>query len=79
MHALFFSTFWAPVVNLASEPRWGRNLETAGEDPYLSGAYAVAFVRAFQVPTTAYKPALEHAGFACCTACCTAKETRILI
>jgi hypothetical protein len=31
-----YSTFWTPVVNLASEPRWGRNLETAGEDPYAS-------------------------------------------
>ena len=32
-----FSSFWAPVVNLAREPRWGRNLETPGEDPYLTG------------------------------------------
>jgi hypothetical protein len=22
-----FSTFWAPVINLAREPRWGRNIE----------------------------------------------------
>ena len=35
-----YSTFWAPVINLASEPRWGRNLETAGEDPYLNGEYS---------------------------------------
>jgi hypothetical protein len=26
-----YSTFWAPVINLAREPRWGRNLETPGE------------------------------------------------
>ena len=26
-----FSTFWAPVINLAREPRWGRNIETPGE------------------------------------------------
>ena len=43
-----YSTFWAPVVNLASEPRWGRNLETAGEDPFVSGQYAVEFVRGMQ-------------------------------
>jgi beta-glucosidase-like glycosyl hydrolase len=43
-----YSTFWAPVINLAREPRWGRNLESAGEDPYLSGEYAVAFVTAFE-------------------------------
>lgn len=43
-----YSTFWAPVINLAREPRWGRNVETPGEDPYLSGEYAVAFVRGMQ-------------------------------
>jgi beta-glucosidase-like glycosyl hydrolase len=25
-----WSTFWTPVINLAREPRWGRNLETPG-------------------------------------------------
>ena len=43
-----YSTYWAPVVNLAREPRWGRNLECAGEDPLLSGEYATAFVRGFE-------------------------------
>merc|ERR1719199_723092 len=43
-----YSTFWAPVVNLAREPRWGRNIETPGEDPYLSGEYATAFVQGMQ-------------------------------
>ena len=43
-----YSTYWAPVVNLAREPRWGRNLECAGEDPYLSGEYAAAFVGGFE-------------------------------
>lgn len=43
-----YSTFWAPVINLAREPRWGRNLESAGEDPYLSSEYAVSFVRGFE-------------------------------
>lgn len=43
-----FSTFWAPVINLAREPRWGRNIETPGEDPYLSGEYATAFVQGMQ-------------------------------
>jgi pre-mRNA-splicing factor SYF2/beta-D-xylosidase 4 len=43
-----FSTFWAPVINLAREPRWGRNIETPGEDPYLSGEYATSFVKGMQ-------------------------------
>ena len=38
------SSFWAPVINLAREPRWGRNIEVPGEDPYLVGEYALAFV-----------------------------------
>ena len=43
-----YSTFWAPVINLAREPRWGRNLESAGEDPYLAGEYSVSFVTGLQ-------------------------------
>lgn len=43
-----YSTYWAPVVNLAREPRWGRNLESAGECPYVSGEYATAFVDGFE-------------------------------
>ena len=44
-----WSTYWAPVINLAREPRWGRNIETPGEDPYLTGEYATAFVTGFEV------------------------------
>ena len=29
------STFWTPVLNLLRDPRWGRNIECAGEDPFL--------------------------------------------
>ena len=30
------------------QPRWGRNLECAGEDPLLSGEYAINFVQGFE-------------------------------
>ena len=43
-----YSTYWAPVINLVRDPRWGRNIETPGEDPYLSGEYAINFVKGFQ-------------------------------
>ena len=43
-----FSTFWAPVINLAREPRWGRNIETPGEDPYQSGEYAEWYVKGME-------------------------------
>jgi beta-glucosidase len=40
--------FWAPNVNLFRDPRWGRGQETYGEDPFLSGRLAVAFVTGMQ-------------------------------
>jgi xylan 1,4-beta-xylosidase len=43
-----YATFWAPVINLAREPRWGRNIECPGEDPLLTGAYAATFVLGFE-------------------------------
>jgi len=42
------STFWAPVINLAREPRWARNIETPGEDPYLTGEYAEYYTKGMQ-------------------------------
>lgn len=38
----------SPVVNIASDVRWGRTEETYGEDPLLASAMGVAFVRAFE-------------------------------
>jgi beta-glucosidase len=41
-------TFWSPNINLVRDPRWGRGMETYGEDPFLAGRLAVAFVRGMQ-------------------------------
>ena len=41
---------FAPMVDIARDPRWGRIVEGAGEDPYLGAAVAVAQVRGFQGP-----------------------------
>ncbi|HAS84124.1 MAG TPA: beta-glucosidase [Verrucomicrobia bacterium] len=41
-------TIWSPTVNLARDPRWGRNEETYGEDPWLTSCMAVAFVKGLQ-------------------------------
>jgi beta-glucosidase len=38
----------SPVVNLASDVRWGRVEETYGEDPWLASAMARAYVTAFE-------------------------------
>ena len=39
---------FAPMVDIARDPRWGRISEGAGEDPYLGSAMARARVRGFQ-------------------------------
>ncbi|XP_074380768.1 putative beta-D-xylosidase 7 [Apium graveolens] len=41
-------TFWAPNINIFRDPRWGRGQETPGEDPLVTGKYAVSFVRGIQ-------------------------------
>ena len=39
---------FAPMVDIARDPRWGRVVEGAGEDPFLGAAIAAARVRGFQ-------------------------------
>jgi beta-glucosidase len=39
---------FAPMVDIARDPRWGRIAEGAGEDPFLGSAIAFARVRGFQ-------------------------------
>ncbi|KAL3741535.1 hypothetical protein ACJRO7_017061 [Eucalyptus globulus] len=41
-------TFWSPTINVVRDPRWGRALETPGEDPFVVGRYAVDYVRGLQ-------------------------------
>ncbi|KAL3735174.1 hypothetical protein ACJRO7_024334 [Eucalyptus globulus] len=41
-------TFWAPNINIFRDPRWGRGQETPGEDPLVTGKYAVSYVRGVQ-------------------------------
>src|SRR5881409_3951076 len=39
---------YAPMVDIARDPRWGRIAEGSGEDPYLGSLMAAARVRGFQ-------------------------------
>lgn len=48
---------FGPMVDIARDPRWGRIVEGAGEDPYLGAAMAKAQVRGFQGP---YLGSPEH-------------------
>ncbi len=41
-------TFWTPNVNIFRDPRWGRGMETYGEDPYLTAQLGMEVVRGLQ-------------------------------
>lgn len=41
-------TFWTPNINIFRDPRWGRGMETYGEDPYLTERMGVAVVKGLQ-------------------------------
>ena len=41
-------TFWTPNINIFRDPRWGRGMETYGEDPYLTEKMGVAVTRGLQ-------------------------------
>ena len=39
---------WAPTIDMERDPRWGRNEEGYGEDPYLTGVNASAYIQGMQ-------------------------------
>jgi beta-glucosidase len=41
-------TFWSPNINIFRDPRWGRGMETYGEDPFLTARMGTAFVKGVQ-------------------------------
>ncbi len=52
---------YAPMVDIARDPRWGRIAEGAGEDPYLGSLMAAARVRGFQ--QTIFATVKHFAGY----------------
>ena len=60
---------YAPMVDISVDGRWGRVMETSGEDPYLCAELAAARVRGFQGkdlshPATIMACAKHFAGYA---------------
>ena len=41
-------TFWTPNINIFRDPRWGRGMETYGEDPYLTTLMGIAVTKGLQ-------------------------------
>ncbi len=47
-------TLWSPNINIFRDPRWGRGMETYGEDPFLTGEIGNAFVKGLQGTDSRY-------------------------
>ena len=52
-----------PLPLRRADPRWGRNIESAGEDPFLSGQYAANVIQGFEHATETPYPLQASA---CC-------------
>lgn len=57
---------FAPMLDVARDPRWGRIVESPGEDPWLASRFAAAKVEGFQQANLAQAPAIaataKHLG-----------------
>jgi beta-glucosidase len=51
--------YWCPTVNMGRDTRWGRNDEAFGEDPFLAGKLAAAYVRGIQGKDPRYLKAIS--------------------
>ncbi len=61
-----YLTFFSPTINMARDPRWGRNEETFGEDVFLAKKMAVSFIRGMQGDHPRYlKTAATAKHFTC--------------
>ena len=66
---------YAPIVDIARDPRWGRIAEGSGEDPYLGSLMAAARVRGFQ--QNIFATAKHFAGYGAAEAGREYNETEI--
>jgi len=48
--------YWCPTINMSRDPRWGRDEENYGEDPFLAGSLAVQFIKGMQGEQTEANP-----------------------
>lgn len=58
---------WSPNVGINRDPRWGRNMELPGEDPYLNGQFGAEYSKGMQNAPAAFAssavlaiPTLKH-------------------
>ncbi|MDR3219058.1 MAG: glycoside hydrolase family 3 C-terminal domain-containing protein [Dysgonamonadaceae bacterium] len=46
--ALGYTNIYSPILDIAQDPRWGRVVESYGEDPYLAGELGLQVVKTLQ-------------------------------
>ncbi len=54
---------WGPTVDACRDPRWGRNEESYGEDPYLTGQMSIGYTKGMAGSDPVYMrtiPTLKH-------------------
>lgn len=53
---------WGPTVDMARDPRWGRNEECYGEDPFLTGEMSIGYTKGLRGDgkIAAVIPTLKH-------------------
>ena len=51
--------YWCPTINMSRDPRWGRDEENYGEDPFLAGQLAIQFIKGMQGEQTTDNPYLK--------------------
>lgn len=58
-------TLWSPDINIYRDPRWGKGIDTFGEDPYLTGELGKAYVEGIQGDGEYMNAAACLKNFAC--------------
>lgn len=54
---------FSPMVDLVRDPRWGRVMESTGEDPYLNSLFAKGFVYGYQIENEDYMEIPYNSSF----------------
>ena len=57
---------WGPTVDLCRDPRWGRNEESYGEDPFLAGQMSAAYTKGMSGDDKKYLRVLSGLKHFCC-------------
>ncbi|GHT06802.1 beta-glucosidase [Bacteroidia bacterium] len=55
-NALGYTNIYSPILDIAQDPRWGRVVESYGEDPFLAGELGVQQVRTLQAHNLVSSP-----------------------